>query len=193
MTDLVYINNNYSKSLIDNLNEFILQQFFKISYTEAVDILLKASKNKKNQFKENVIWGINFSLEHEKYLTDVHFKAPVVVFNFPKRLKKFYMKENIDGETVSSFDILIPRIGEIVGGSEREVNSIVLRESLNKEFKDDEDEKYKYEWYLQLRDFGCPSHSGFGLGFDRLVMLATGIFDIKDVIPYPRYPKHAEF
>jgi len=193
MTDLIYINNNYSKSLIDNIRKFISQQFYKIPYTEAIDILLKACKNKKNIFKENVVWGINFSSEHEKYLTDIYFKATVVVYDFPKRLKKFYMKENKDGETVSSFDVLIPQIGEIVGGSEREINEIILRESLNREFKENEEEKLKYEWYIQMREFGSPPHSGFGLGFDRLVMLATGISDIKDVIPYPRYPKHSEF
>lgn len=192
-TDIEYINSNYTKNLIDNINRLISQKFHKISYTEAIDILIEANKKKKNIFIENVVWGINLSSEHEKYLTDFHLKAPVIIYNFPKRLKKFYMKENIDGETVSSFDILIPYIGELVGGSEREINPIILRESLNKEFKDNKKEKSKYDWYLKLREFGCPPHTGFGLGFDRLVMLATGILDIKDVIPYPRYPNHAEF
>lgn len=112
MTDLIYINNNYSKNLIENLNKLIAQKFYKISYTEAIDILLEASKNKKSVFKENVIWGINLSSEHEKFLTDVNFNAPIIVYNFPKRLKKLYMKENQDCDTVSSFDILIPQIGK---------------------------------------------------------------------------------
>ena len=191
--DLLYIQNNYSKDVITNIKNLLLKPFIRITYTQAIEILLNASKLKKNVFKEAVIWGINLSSEHEKYLSDIHFKCPVFLHNFPNRLKKFYMKENNDGETVASFDLLAPHIGEIVGGSEREINPQILLNSINKTFTENENEKMKYDWYVDLRNFGCPPHSGFGVGFDRLVMLASGTHDIKDVIPYPRYPKHAEF
>lgn len=191
--DLNYINSNYSKDLLSKIKELISMKFHRISYTAAIDILLTASKAKKNFFKETVIWGIHLSSEHEKYLTDIYFKGPVFLFDFPKRLKKFYMKENSDKETVASFDLLMPNIGEVVGGSEREIDAEKIKDSLNIIFKDNETEKSKYNWYVELREFGCPPHSGFGVGFDRLVMVATGMKDIKDVIPYPRFPKHAEF
>lgn len=192
--DLKFINNNYSANLIENLKNFIKEKIKKITYSEAIDILLKASSNvRKSPFKNKVIWGINLSPEHEIYLTDTYFKSALFIYDFPKRLKNFYTKENKDGETISSFDFLVPKIGEIAGGSQKESKKDLVKKSLNEFFWENDNDKYKYDWYVESKEFGSAPHSGFSLGFDRLVMFITGMMNIKDVIPYPRYSQHAEF
>lgn len=203
MQDLTYIKNNYQKTVIDEINVILNNEFKRVSYSEAIKILLDHSRYKKNLFKEQVSWGIDLSSEHEKYLTENIFKVPIFVYDFPCRVKSFYMRKNLfsDGkillldeelerETVSRMDLLVPGIGEILGGSQREERYEELNASINKEFGESAG---KYKWYLDLRKYGTVPHSGFGLGFDRLVMLATGMKNIKDVIPYPRYHNHAEF
>ena len=134
-------------------------------------------------------WGLDMGSEHEKYLTEQVFKKPIIVYNYPKEIKAFYMRANEDGKTVAAMDILVPKIGEIIGGSQREERHDVLVQRI----KDSGMEVESYWWYLELRKFGTVPHSGFGLGFERLVMMATGMENIRDVIPYPRYPGHAEF
>jgi asparaginyl-tRNA synthetase len=189
--DLTFLQNNYEKDLISFLKGIISVEFKRITYTEAIDQLITAeSKSKKNIFKSKVVWGINLSDEHEKYLTDIIHKSPLIIYNFPNRVKSFYMRKNEDNETVSAMDILLPKVGEIVGGSQREERYEILKLNIEKAFGED---SYKYNKYLDLRKFGTVPHSGFGLGFDRLVMIATGMNDIKDAIPYPRYPNHSEF
>lgn len=139
--------------------------------------------------KRCIYWGKDMASEHERYLTEVVFKKPIIVYNYPKEIKSFYMRENEDGKTVAAMDILVPKIGEIIGGSQREERHDVLL----KKIADVGLDKDSYWWYLDLRKYGSVPHCGFGLGFERLVMMATGIENIKDVIPYPRYHKHAEF
>jgi asparaginyl-tRNA synthetase len=187
--DLNYIANHYEKNVFEIIKNACFP-YLRVNYTEVIDILLEASNFKKNFFKESVTWGISLSQEHELYLTDVYFKSPVFIYNYPKRVKSFYMKINDDQETVSAMDLLVPRIGEILGGSEREDRLNILSDNVKREFGINSE---KYKSYLELRKFGTVPHSGFGLGFDRLVMLATGIKNIKDVIPYPRYPDYSEF
>ncbi|MCQ2820158.1 MAG: asparagine--tRNA ligase [archaeon] len=143
----------------------------------------------KKEDLRNIYWGMDMASQHERYLTEEVFKMPVIVYNYPKEIKSFYMKLNPDGKTVAAADILVPRIGEIIGGSQREENYEVLMNRM-KELKMDEK---SYWWYMDLRRFGSVPHSGFGLGFERLVMMATGVENIRDVIPYPRYPGHADF
>ena len=153
----------------------------------------KKEEEKKEQAQKedlrNIYWGMDMASQHERYLTEVKFKMPVIVYNYPKEIKSFYMKLNPDGKTVAACDILVPRIGEIIGGSQREDNYELLCKRIE-ELKMD---KASYWWYLDLRRFGSVPHSGFGLGFERLVMMATGLDNIRDVIPYPRYPSHADF
>lgn len=132
---------------------------------------------------------MDMASEHERYLTEVHFKMPIIVYNYPKEIKSFYMRQNTDGKTVAAMDILVPKIGEIIGGSQRE-ERIELLEKRLEELKMD---KKDYWWYLELRKYGSVPHAGFGLGFERLVMMATGLENIRDVIPFPRYPGHSEF
>jgi asparaginyl-tRNA synthetase len=194
--DLLYIENHYSKSknLINTIQEIIDKEFYKISYSKAIDILIEATNKRKNLFRDSVTWGISLSPEHEKYLTDEVFKFPVFVYNYPQRIKTFYMRENPDNETVASVDLLVPKIGEIIGGSVQEERFNILRENIKKFFveKEEKGNLKLYDSYLDLRKFGTCPRSGFGVGFDRLVMLATGIEDIKDCIPYPRYPDYNE-
>jgi asparaginyl-tRNA synthetase len=132
---------------------------------------------------------MDMASEHERYLTENHFKMPIIVYNYPKEIKSFYMRQNTDGKTVAAMDILVPKIGEIIGGSQREERLELLEKRLE-ELKMD---KKDYWWYLELRKYGSVPHAGFGLGFERLVMMATGLENIRDVIPYPRYPGHSEF
>ena len=145
--------------------------------------------DKKEDENRNIYWGMDLASVHERYLTEQVFKKPVILYNYPKEIKSFYMKQNPDGKTVAAADILVPKIGEIIGGSQREENYDKLLNRMN-ELKMD---IKSYEWYLDLRKFGSVPHAGFGLGFERLVMMATGIENIRDVIPYPRYPGHADF
>lgn len=170
---------------------FILENNFKrVSYTEAIDILKNSTPNKKKKFKYIIEeWGADLQSEHERYLVEKHFKSPVILFDYPATIKAFYMRLNDDGKTVRAMDVLFPGIGEIVGGSQREERYDVLLEKM-KAMNIDEKELY---WYLDLRKFGTAVHSGFGLGFERLVQFTTGMGNIRDVIPYPRTPGNADF
>lgn len=171
--------------------DFIVENNFKrVSYTEAIDILKNSKPNKKKQF-EYIIdeWGADLQSEHERFLVEKHFKCPVILFDYPAKIKAFYMRLNDDGKTVRAMDILFPGIGEIVGGSQREERYDVLLDKV-KQMGIDEKELW---WYLDLRKYGTATHSGFGLGFERLVLFATGMTNIRDVIPFPRTPQNAEF
>ncbi len=171
--------------------QFILENNFKrVSYTEAIDILKNSTPNKKKKFKYIIdAWGADLQSEHERFLVEKHFKCPVILFDYPANIKSFYMRLNDDGKTVRAMDVLFPGIGEIVGGSQREERYDVLLEKM-KDMNIDAKELY---WYLDLRKFGTAVHSGFGLGFERLVQFTTGMGNIRDVIPYPRTPGNAEF
>ena len=177
-------------NLLDKLN-FVLQNNFKrVSYTEAIDILRESTPNKKKKFNYIINeWGADLQSEHERYLVEKHFKCPVILFDYPANIKAFYMRLNEDGKTVRAMDILFPGIGEIVGGSQREERYDVLLEKM-KALGIDEHELW---WYLDTRRFGSAVHSGFGLGFERLVLFVTGMTNIRDVIPFPRTPQNAEF
>ncbi|GLB50722.1 asparagine--tRNA ligase [Neptunitalea lumnitzerae] len=171
--------------------DFILDNNFKrVSYTEAIEILRNSKPNKKKKFDYIIEdWGADLQSEHERYLVEKHFECPVILFDYPAKIKAFYMRLNDDGKTVRAMDILFPGIGEIVGGAQREERYEVLVDKM-KTMGIDEEELY---WYLDLRKFGTAVHSGFGLGFERLVLFATGMTNIRDVIPFPRTPKNAEF
>ncbi|MGZ0016116.1 asparagine--tRNA ligase [Yeosuana sp. AK3] len=177
-------------SLIEKLNFVINNNFKRVSYTEAIDILRNSTPNKKKKFKYIINeWGMDLQSEHERFLVEKHFKCPVILFNYPANIKAFYMRLNEDGKTVRAMDILFPGIGEMVGGSQREERLEVLKEKMAA-LNIDEKELW---WYLDLRKYGTAVHSGFGLGFERLVMFATGMTNIRDVIPFPRTPQNAEF
>ncbi|MFI8603339.1 asparagine--tRNA ligase [Cellulophaga baltica] len=176
--------------LIEKLKFVSENNFKRVSYTEAIDILKSCTPNKKKKFKYIIDeWGADLQSEHERFLVEKHFKCPVILFDYPAKIKAFYMRLNDDGKTVRAMDILFPGIGEIVGGSQREERLDVLLEKI-KELGIDEEELW---WYLDLRKFGTAVHSGFGLGFERLVLFATGMGNIRDVIPFPRTPQNAEF
>lgn len=177
-------------SLIEKIKFVVDNNFKRVSYTEAIDILKNSKPNKKKKFKYLITeWGADLQSEHERFLVEKHFKCPVILFDYPAKIKAFYMRLNDDGKTVRAMDILFPGIGEMVGGSQREERLDVLRDKM-KALDIPEDELW---WYLDLRKFGTAVHSGFGLGFERLVMFATGMTNIRDVIPYPRTPQNAEF
>ncbi len=176
--------------LIEKLKFVTDNNFKRVSYTEAIDILRNSKPNKKKKFKYIINeWGADLQSEHERFLVEKHFKCPVILFDYPANIKAFYMRLNEDGKTVRAMDILFPGIGEIVGGSQREERLDVLKEKMAA-LDIPEEELW---WYLDLRKYGTAVHSGFGLGFERLVMFATGITNIRDVIPYPRTPQNAEF
>lgn len=165
-------------------------EFVRVSYTEAVEILKNSKPNKKKQFKYPIeSWGVDLQSEHERYLVEKHFKSPAIVYDYPAEIKAFYMRMNDDGKTVRAMDILFPGIGEIVGGSQREERLDVLIDKMKK-LNIEEEEMW---WYLDIRKYGTCKHSGFGLGFERLVQFATGMGNIRDVIPYPRTPHNADF
>jgi len=172
------------KGLIDRLKNVIETPFTRLEYTKAVEILLDHIKSKKVKFSFEVYWGCDLASEHEKYLTEKVFQGPVVVYNYPKDIKAFYMKLNDDNKTVQAMDVLVPGIGEVIGGSAREDRLDVLDQRI----KEMNLEIEAYWWYRDLRKYGSVPHAGFGLGFERLVMMATGIENIKDVIPFPRAP-----
>ena len=177
-------------ALIEKLRFVTDQPFKRVTYTEAIEILRNSKPNKKKKFKFPIdAWGADLQSEHERYLVEKHFKCPVILFNYPAEIKAFYMRLNEDGKTVRAMDILFPGIGEIVGGSQREERLEVLRQKME-QLGVDEKELW---WYLDLRRFGTAVHSGFGLGFERLVQFATGMGNIRDVIPFPRTPQNAEF
>ncbi|HEY4206601.1 MAG TPA: asparagine--tRNA ligase [Puia sp.] len=175
--------------LIEKLEFVINNQFERISYTEAIDILLQSPAYKKKKFQYEVKWGIDMQSEHERYLVEKHFKKPVIVTGYPKHIKAFYMRQNDDGKTVAAMDILVPGIGEIVGGSQREERMEKL-EGRMKEMHIPLEEMW---WYLDTRRYGAVPHAGFGLGFERMMLFVTGMTNIRDVIAFPRTPKSAEF
>ncbi|MEP2937481.1 MAG: asparagine--tRNA ligase [Gilvibacter sp.] len=177
-------------SLLEKLNFVVSNNFMRVTYTEAIDILRNSKPNKKKKFKYPIDgWGADLQSEHERFLVEKHFKCPVILFDYPADIKAFYMRLNEDGKTVRAMDVLFPGIGEIVGGSQREERYDVLKQKIA-DMGIDEKELW---WYLELRKFGTAEHSGFGLGFERLVQFVSGMGNIRDVIPYPRSPKNAEF
>jgi asparaginyl-tRNA synthetase len=177
-------------ALLEKLNFVLENNFKRVSYTEAIDILKNSKPNKNKKFQYLIDeWGADLQSEHERYLVEKHFKCPVILFDYPANIKAFYMRLNEDGKTVRAMDILFPGIGEIVGGSQREERYDVLVEKM-KALGIDEEELW---WYLDTRRFGSAVHSGFGLGFERLVLFVTGMTNIRDVIPFPRTPGSAEF
>ena len=177
-------------SLIEKLEFVIHNNFKRVSYTEAVEILKNCNHNKKKKFQYLIDeWGVDLQSEHERYLVEKHFGCPVILYDYPAKIKAFYMRLNEDGKTVRAMDILFPGIGEIVGGSQREERYDVLKQKIEDLGMDEQ----TLWWYLELRKFGTAVHSGFGLGFERLVLFTTGMTNIRDVIPYPRTPQSAEF
>ncbi len=183
--ELEFLNNFYDKNLIDRLTLVANSEFGRISYTDAIEIL----KEHNDEFEYKVYWGCDLQTEHERYLTEKVFKKPVFVTDYPKEIKAFYMRLNDDDKTVAAMDCLVPGIGEIIGGSQREERLEVLEERI-KEFNLCRED---YEWYVELRKFGGTRHAGFGLGFERLIMYVTGIQNIRDVIPFPRTTGSARF
>ncbi|MGN0914770.1 MAG: asparagine--tRNA ligase [Succinivibrio sp.] len=183
--DMKFIEQRIDKDAITRLENFVKSDFAKVDYTDAIEILKNATK----KFEYPVEWGIDLQSEHERYLAEEHFKAPVVVKNYPKDIKAFYMKQNDDGKTVAAMDVLAPGIGEIIGGSQREDNL----EKLDRRLEELGMNKDSYWWYRDLRRYGSVPHSGFGLGFERLIVYITGVGNVRDVIPFPRTPNNAEF
>ncbi|MGL4486982.1 MAG: asparagine--tRNA ligase [Yersinia sp. (in: enterobacteria)] len=183
--DMKFFAERIDKDAIDRLQRFVTSDFAQIDYTDAIEILQVSGQ----KFENDVAWGIDLSSEHERYLAEKHFKAPVVVKNYPKDIKAFYMRMNEDGKTVAAMDILAPGIGEIIGGSQREERLDVLDARLAEMRLNKED----YWWYRDLRRYGTVPHSGFGLGFERLISYVTGVQNIRDVIPFPRTPRNASF
>jgi len=177
-----------SLPLRQRLQNIIDAKFARVTYTEAIDILIKAVAAGQ-KFEQAVEWGMDMGSEHERYLCEVHFRAPTIVINYPKAIKAFYMRENDDKKTVAAMDVLVPGVGELIGGSQREERHDHLEARMVEAKLDPED----YRWYLDLRKFGTVPHSGFGAGFERLVCYTTGIDHIRDAIPFPRYPGHADF
>ena len=176
--------------LIEKLEVVINNDFERLTYTEAIDILKESNQNKKRKFRFLIDrWGIDLQSEHERYLVEKHFKKPVILINYPKEIKAFYMRQNDDGKTVAAMDILAPGIGEIVGGSQREERL----DKLEQRMKEMNVPVAELQWYLDTRKFGTCPHAGFGLGFERLIQFVTGMNNIRDVIPFPRFPKNADF
>ena len=186
--DLQFLNDMFDKGLIERLQSVLKDEFVRLSYTEGVKILEDAVA-KGHKFEFPIYWGAYLASEHERYLVEEHFKRPVILTNYPKEIKSFYMKQNDDGKTVRAMDVLFPKIGEIIGGSQREENYDKLY-TRAKEMGVPEKDIW---WYLDTRRFGTAPHSGFGLGFERLLLFVTGMTNIRDVIPFPRTPKNAEF
>ena len=183
--EMEFFNQFVSKGVLDRVKAVAVSDFERISYTEAIDILLSTDK----KFENPVSWGIDLSTEHERYLTDEHFKAPIFVTDYPKEIKAFYMRLNDDQKTVAAMDLLVPGVGELIGGSQREERLDILEQRMDEIGVP----KEELEWYLDLRRYGGVKHAGFGLGFERMIMYITGIENIRDVIPFPRTPKNAEF
>ncbi len=183
--DLEFLNNMYDKGLIERLKSVVKGSFERISYTRAIEILESSGED----FEFPVNWGVDLQTEHERYLVEKYYKKPVIVTDYPKEIKAFYMKQNDDDKTVRGMDVLFPKIGEIIGGSQREEDY----EKLNKRIKELNLPEKDLWWYLDTRKFGTVKHSGFGLGFERTMLFITGMSNIRDVIPFPRTPKNAEF
>ena len=188
MDDIKFLNDMFDKELIERLRSIVNTEFVRLKYTEGIEILEKAVAD-GHKFEFPVYWGVDLASEHERYLVEHHFKRPVILTDYPKEIKAFYMKQNEDGKTVRAMDVLFPKIGEIIGGSEREAdyNKLLSRiGELGIPMKD-------MWWYLDTRRYGSCPHSGFGLGFERLLLFVTGMSNIRDVIPFPRTPNNAEF
>jgi len=183
--DLEFLNNMIDKALLERLKFVVENDFKRLTYTEAVAILTSSGK----KWEYQVGWGRDLQAEHERYLVEEHFKRPVILTDYPKEIKAFYMKQNDDGKTVRAMDVLFPGIGEIIGGSQREEQY----ERLLSRIKELKLQEKDFWWYLEIRKFGSAPHSGFGLGFERLILFVTGMSNIRDVIPFPRTPKSAEF
>ena len=185
MDDLKFLNDMYDKELIERLQNVVKTDFVRLTYTEGIKILEESGE----KFEFPVYWGVDLQSEHERYLVEKHFGRPVILTDYPKDIKAFYMKQNEDGKTVRGMDVLFPKIGEIIGGSEREASL----EKLNARIDELGMSRESLEWYLDTRRFGSAPHSGFGLGFERLLLFVTGMANIRDVIPFPRTPKNAEY
>ena len=183
--DLELFSKFVDKELLNRLNSVSENNFERISYTDAIKIL----KDSKESFEHPIEWGVNLQTEHERFLTEQHVKGPVTVFDYPKSIKPFYMRANDDGKTSAAMDLLVPGIGEIIGGSQREERLDVLLQNMENHKISKED----YYWYSDLRKYGTVPHSGFGLGFERMLMFVTGVGNIRDVIPFPRTPGNADF
>ena len=183
--DIQFLNDKYDDGLIERLKGVISTEFVRLTYTEGIKILEESGQ----QFEYPVKWGVDLQSEHERYLVEKHFKKPVILTDYPKDIKAFYMKQNEDGKTVRGTDVLFPKIGEIIGGSEREASL----EKLEKRIDELGMSRKNLEWYIDTRRFGTVPHSGFGLGFERLLLFVTGMSNIRDVIPFPRTPRNADF
>lgn len=183
--EMEFFNNFIDKGLLERLDNIVSNEFGRVSYTEAVDLLLKSGK----EFQYPVEWGIDLQTEHERYLTEEIFKKPIFVTDYPKDIKAFYMRVNDDGKTVAACDLLVPGVGEIIGGSQREERLDILEGRMKEMGLETEG----YEWYLDLRKYGGVKHAGYGLGFERMIMYLTGMSNIRDVLPFPRTPGTAEF
>jgi asparaginyl-tRNA synthetase len=181
--DLAFISKMYDKEALDRVKHVAASPFGRVSYTEAIELLKKAVADGK-EFVYPVEWGIDLATEHERYLAEEIFKKPVIVYNYPKDIKAFYMRLNEDDKTVAAMDVLVPKVGELIGGSQREERLDVMTSRM----KESGLEPEEYEWYMDLRRYGSVVHSGFGLGFERLILFCTGMDNIRDVIPYPRWP-----
>jgi asparaginyl-tRNA synthetase len=183
--DMAFFEQRIEPEAINRLRSLVEAPFVRLDYEDAIEIL----KNASRKFEYPAEWGLDLQTEHERYLTEEHFNAPVVVMNYPTEIKAFYMRLSDDGRTVAALDVLAPGIGEIVGGSQREERLDVLEHRMDELDLD----KEAYSWYLDLRKYGSVPHAGFGLGFERLVSYITGMANIRDVIPYPRVPGRADF
>ena len=186
--DIRFLNDKYDEGLIERLRSVIGTEFVRLEYTEGIRILEEAAKNGV-QFEYPVYWGVDLQSEHERYLVEKHFQKPVILTGYPKEIKAFYMKQDDNGKTVRAMDVLFPKIGEIIGGSEREWSL----EKLENRIGELGMSRNNLEWYIDTRRFGSVPHSGFGLGFERLLLFVTGMSNIRDVIPFPRTPRNAEF
>ena len=183
--EMEFFNSFVDKGLLERLHKIVNSEFTRITYTKAIELLLESGQ----KFEYPVEWGCDLQTEHERYITEQIFNAPVFVTDYPKEIKAFYMRMNEDGKTVRAMDLLVPGVGEIIGGSQREERYDLLMDRIKECGLNEED----YLWYLELRKYGTATHSGFGLGFERIIMYLTGISNIRDVIPFPRTPKNAEF
>jgi asparaginyl-tRNA synthetase len=183
--DMEFFNTRIDKTVLETLGKIVQSEFVRLPYTEAVKIL----KESGEEFEFPVAWGVDLQSEHERYLTEKHFQCPVILFNYPRTIKPFYMRVNDDGQTVRAMDVLVPKVGEIIGGSQREERLDVLEVRMEEQKLDPQ----QYWWYLDLRRYGTVPHAGFGLGLERVVQFITGMANIRDVIPFPRVPGSAEF
>ncbi len=186
--DVKFLNDRYDNELIERLESVVKTDFVRLEYTEGIKILEEAIRNGE-KFEYPVYWGVDLQSEHERYLVEKHFRKPVILTGYPKDIKAFYMKQNEDGKTVRAMDVLFPKIGEIIGGSEREADL----DKLEARIAELGMSRRTLEWYIDTRRFGSCPHSGFGLGFERLLLFVTGMANIRDVIPFPRTPKNAEY